>query len=337
MAYFERSASVPNNSTGKQPLLPHGAYSQSDVDDLKLEEKSEKLMAFQEYLNSINTIPDDEYFASQISVEGAVEYKVKVLLYFIGRLNPPHPGHIDVLIELIEHAIKNNTKALILLGNGPKDKEISENPLSFDKKKAFITYKLAAMEKYNDGKFFEIVEKTNPVANVTAYVRESLSYQEPDNISILHVAGGKDDDASKLDFIKKFAIKAAEQSTGMQGNATASSMAIDPTSAGGVAFSATKVRTTAYELNHSNPDSAFAEWSATRWDPTDPSFTYGMFYGEHSLPIFNEIIENGYVDYYIKPPKRARKGGTKTKKNKRKTRSKTQRRKRRSLKPNKIR
>jgi hypothetical protein len=80
----------------------------ASVDSTPLHEELNKRIAFQEYLESINTIPDDEYFASQMSVEGegAVEPNVKVLLYFIGRLNPPHPGHIDVLIELIELAKK---------------------------------------------------------------------------------------------------------------------------------------------------------------------------------------------------------------------------------------
>ena len=41
------------------------------------------------------------------------------LYYFIGRLNPPHEGHIAALLNLIIHAIDTGGLAIILLGSGP--------------------------------------------------------------------------------------------------------------------------------------------------------------------------------------------------------------------------
>jgi len=56
--------------------------------------------------------------------------------YFIGRLNPPHQGHITALMELIKRAILDNLdnpnyKIIILLGSGPKKLRSLDNPLPF--------------------------------------------------------------------------------------------------------------------------------------------------------------------------------------------------------------
>ena len=71
--------------------------------------------------------------------------------YFIGRLNPPHNGHIAALHSLIIMARDDNSFPLILLGNGPQSKSCSkdqqttnklDNPIDFELKKEFIQYKL---------------------------------------------------------------------------------------------------------------------------------------------------------------------------------------------------
>ena len=77
--------------------------------------------------------------------------------YFMGRLNPPHKGHINAILQAIIHSRENNTTPLILLGNGPALKEhktthvgratqiidesfdMLDNPISFDLKDIDIT------------------------------------------------------------------------------------------------------------------------------------------------------------------------------------------------------
>ena len=76
------------------------------------------------------------------------------LYYFIGRLNPPHEGHILALAEML-NAVKeqqkrgNRAKALILLGNGPRNKTkgfgSSDNPIHFDLKERIVRAQLTKM------------------------------------------------------------------------------------------------------------------------------------------------------------------------------------------------
>ena len=47
--------------------------------------------------------------------------------YFIGRLNPPHNGHIAALHSLIIMARGDHSFPLILLGNGPQSKSCSKD------------------------------------------------------------------------------------------------------------------------------------------------------------------------------------------------------------------
>ena len=63
-----------------------------------------------------------------------------IYYYFIGRLNPPHEGHIAALLNLIIHAIDTGGLAIILLGSGPNGGvQTSKDPISFDDKKKVIT------------------------------------------------------------------------------------------------------------------------------------------------------------------------------------------------------
>ena len=49
-----------------------------------------------------------------------------VICYFIGRLNPPHEGHIKSLEQTI--SLVGDTPALILLGSGGKKKGYFREP-----------------------------------------------------------------------------------------------------------------------------------------------------------------------------------------------------------------
>ena len=90
------------------------------------------------------------------------------ICYFIGRLNPPHEGHISTLIKMITDANKNGAIALILLGSGPKGERTMKDPITFKLKKDFLQYKLPK-ELH-----FEIREMTAPVKDVTSWYQENL-------------------------------------------------------------------------------------------------------------------------------------------------------------------
>jgi hypothetical protein len=52
----------------------------------------------------------------------------------------------------------------------------------------------------------------NPAQDVSNYIREELeksgnTLENIENITITHIAGGKDEDTTKLDFVKKSAEK----------------------------------------------------------------------------------------------------------------------------------
>ena len=67
------------------------------------------------------------------------------IYFFIGRTNPPHLGHINVLIETIRlsHGSQHNKyPALFLLGDGPGGIRTRDNPVEHELKKQFIVEKL---------------------------------------------------------------------------------------------------------------------------------------------------------------------------------------------------
>ena len=138
---------------------------------------------------------------------------VATFMYFIGRLNPPHAGHLMALTQLVDAGRAAGIVPLILLGSGPKAGNPLDNPITFDLKRRFVEYKLAETRGFERDRDYFLREMTNPAKNVADYVRAGLA-RYPGSvhlaaIHIIHVAGGKDEDASKLDFVKKFAFDAA--------------------------------------------------------------------------------------------------------------------------------
>jgi hypothetical protein len=271
------------------------------------------------------------------------------LYYFIGRLNPPHNGHISALIQLIEMAKGSNSVPLILLGNGPKTGNPLDNPISFELKERFINYKLSE-KGFTEGKDYVIKEMTSPASNVSEFISVSLETMHHDlhldSIKIIHVAGGKDEDASKLDFIKKFAFNAAFEIKPDTGSITVATEAIEPVTVEGGEMSATRVRKDAYKnfLNGKGLEGFLSEKNGL----------YASFFGTMAQEIYQGIIApaqsmnkiniEAYLDPSIKlqpTTKRARliKGGkhvyNKTGKKKyniykRKTRKQTNKRKNRT-------
>ena len=61
------------------------------------------------------------------------------IYYFIGRVNPPHQGHIHTMQNMINDANANGTIGIILLGSGDYGGEISmANPITHGLKEDFL-------------------------------------------------------------------------------------------------------------------------------------------------------------------------------------------------------
>jgi hypothetical protein len=269
------------------------------------------------------------------------------LFYFIGRLNPPHSGHISALIKLIDMAKSVNSVPLILLGSGPKLGNPLDNPITFDLKRRFIEFKLNEMKGFVSNTDYIIKEMTNPANNVSEYLKIYLEKypQHLDTINIIHIAGGKDEDASKLDFIKKFAFNTAFELKPDTDSITVKTEIIEPVTVGSVNMSGTIVRKDAYKhyLNGDGLNGFLQEKNGL----------YSNFYNTMSSDIYNGIISPALkidrinVEAYLDPSiqlgpatKKARtikKGGNKyikqrnnkrtyNKTNKKRKRNKTKRR-----------
>jgi nicotinamide mononucleotide adenylyltransferase len=256
------------------------------------------------------------------------------IYYFIGRLNPPHNGHIAALIQLVDTAKKNgNSVPLILLGNGPKVGNPLDNPIRFDLKKKFIDLNLSK-RGFTEGTDYVIKEMTNPATNVSEYVSEYLNRhpQHFNTINIIHVAGGKDEDASKLDFIKKFAFTAAYDAKPDTETISVLTEAVEPVTVGSQEMSATRVRKDAYKnfLNGKGLEGFLLEKDGL----------YSQFYGPMAQDIYNAIISvaqnvgqmnvQEYLDPSVKLPKtkkaRTRGGRIRNTRSKRNTRNRRNRR-----------
>ena len=74
------------------------------------------LKQFEDYINvRANEINNSQDVNATETTE--TTGKTKKLFYFIGRLNPPHNGHIAALKKLVHMANKENSVPLILLGS----------------------------------------------------------------------------------------------------------------------------------------------------------------------------------------------------------------------------
>jgi nicotinamide mononucleotide adenylyltransferase len=244
------------------------------------EEKEYKLKQIEAYF--INIIKENEYTADKATIE-ETNGKEFNFFYFIGRLNPPHNGHIAALQKLVEQAKSTGSTALILLGSGPKqsdgNKRTMDNPIPFITKKDFVESKL---EGVND-KDYIIREMTNPTKDISDYISEQLAKSSnlPNltDIKITHIAGGKDEDASKLSFALKSAVTTATRLAPSSATVIGTVATIEPENTDtGSAMSATQVRKDAYKtvLN----GNGFEEWN----------IKYGVFYGLMAETIYKEIL-----------------------------------------------
>ena len=153
-------------------------------------------------------IPDNIY-AYEIARRG-------LYYYFIGRLNPPHEGHIEALLNVISNAIVNRGIAIILLGSGPNGGErTSKDPLDFGLKSEFVISKLKDKLKdrlkdilkvdypkeYIDELFengtIQILEMGKTTEQIRQIIRDDISNQLFEELEAIRIAGDKEGDVKK--------------------------------------------------------------------------------------------------------------------------------------------
>lgn len=311
-------------------------------------EAEEKIRQFEDYIKTHVGITEEQVDEGDQVVEEVLiltqeddsEREAK-FFYFIGRLNPPHSGHLKALEILVKMSNEEGSEPLILLGSGPnKGERTMDNPISFELKEHFIR---KVLNEKIPGSRFKIEKMTNPAKNVSDYIRNGLQEKlaNIDHIEIKHIAGGKDEDTTKL----LFALKSAEKTAKDLASGAEIITEVKPIEAeiieGETAMSATKVRKdayNAYKLQLNGEGNGFDIWREK----------YGEFYGEYAKDIYNEILyplesksrgeQLEDIEKYLNPRKRKaeKEGGTRrkrrgTKRKSRKSRKfkkKTQKRRR---------
>ena len=204
------------------------------------------------------------------------------IYFFIGRTNPPHLGHINVLIETIRlsHGSQHNKyPALFLLGDGPGGIRTRDNPVEHELKKQFIVEKLRLNEFTENVDFVIEKMKQPPNLQVAEFIKKYIS-EDVTHVTICQVAGGKDNDGTKHSRIRDDICKKLQE---LYKNITFKCVVSisDVSTSGqdnGAAMSATIVRKKAVEFfnKHHNgedlkhwidtsteTDAAFREWIAT--------------------------------------------------------------------------
>lgn len=213
--------------------------------------------------------------------------------YFIGRTNPPTSGHIYIFTKMIELAKQAGTKAIILLGSGPKGGVLSlDDPITYDLKEEVLNYLLG-----NLGFKDYIIQKKEeyPAMQICRIVDNLIkeSGEVPGTITVSLVAGNKPDkkDPTRNDLSKNQwmydSISNCLQAK--YPKVITNGIPIEPMMTDSVAMSATSVRKDAYKfyLNSGKDfDKAFSEFQEK----------YNYFYNGFTRVIFSQIL-NPLIDY----------------------------------------
>ena len=194
------------------------------------------------------------------------------IFYFIGRLNPPHLGHIHALTQMIETANAHNSVALILLGSGPKGERTLENPVPFETKEEFLKFILPPHLQYT------IRRLTNPSADVTQWYENVLSHIEyPSQVEFVRFAGDKGNNATKFlsldDYFRSLHVRSKS-----------TTVAIPPVMSASTEMSATIVRRDAYTAYVNGKDQGRDGYPLFRDQ-------YYDFYDKFCEQIYREIVE----------------------------------------------
>ena len=261
------------------------------------------------------------------------ELKDKNYYYFVGRLNPPHNGHITGLIQVILKALNNNGTAILLFGEGPNNgKRTLNDPLDFNLKSSFVKNKLILeLQKLKDegteilqeieipylftsGRV-KILPMSKPVDQIRKIIREDLDdlyelYQDI-TINVTRTSGTKDDDIKKLAWMEKALKLGLIKPDGSIAPINTYVIGINPVvkEDSATAMSATQVRKDALRK--------FIQLEA------DGSFDakYGAFYGPSYTPqIYEAIVEQArgltpdQIQAYIDRSTLPKRGGSKRRK-----------------------
>jgi hypothetical protein len=357
------SESDSDNIYSQPNPYSHLKQDEKEEADIKIQEFDDYIKKlFEVYIESLGESISEQYgdyTADEIELENSEGNEEANFFYFIGRLNPPHDGHIFALKELVSKAMSKGSKALILLGSGPKqadgDKRTFENPIKFELKKEFIEQQLQSIGA-NEGTNYVIEEMSTPHGDLARYIGESLkskNISDIKEIKINHFAGGKDEDATKLKSILDYAEKvAASENPGASISANVVVIEPKPNESGLKPMSATQVRKDAYKTYLD--DSGYNGW------PEQYKDFYGkpmgqLVYEEILYPIYKlrssglsdeeiqnltrEYIETGKLPKTSKKTAKKRGGkrcGTKRKQHNDKSKSKSKSKRLNKLKNNKI-
>ena len=150
------------------------------------------------------------FVASKASYHGESSHRDVNISYIVGRMNPPHAGHIYLISEMIRQSRVMGARPLILLGNGPKKGNPMEDPLPYELKRDIIIRKLAELE-INDGEYTIIEKGSSPVADI---IRFAGDIDDIENIKITYFVGrkpsknvGDKGDDEKMDWLNAYLIQ----------------------------------------------------------------------------------------------------------------------------------
>ena len=230
----------------------------SDKQNLALLQKFEENMTL--YLLGINLVePEDK------DVEITAKNDKLLMIYTIGRCNPPHDGHIQLFIKNIEHAREAKeanpslmTKVIFFLGSGPNGGiQTSKDPINFEKKKKVVEYLLSKRgytPYQSDGSGdYEIHQKdykdkgqlVTPTLQLVNEVSRLGQENEFNEIQSQLVVGDKDGDATKLNYMLNSFNKSVN-SEFPDIHVASEIIAIEPIQKGTVNLSATEIRESAW-------------------------------------------------------------------------------------------
>lgn len=211
--------------------------------------------------------------------------------YFIGRMNPPTTGHIELLSRLIYSAKENNTKAIIVIGGGPQGGVLSlDNPVKNDLKIAIIESWLTA-RGFQPNEYI-ISDNSNFAGSIYDNIYKQIVEKEEsgvqiNSVRITQVAGNKGNDLDKLSWVQQGLVERLSK------NYSSCRGDVLPIEAipiqGGIPMSATSVRKDTYRF-YLDSDKDFTK--ALQLFTQKYGQTYGSFTDEVFRQIMNPLINN---------------------------------------------
>jgi len=205
-----------------------------------------------------------------------IYYRMNHAIYFfVGRTNPPHPGHIATIRQMVEEANHRGKRALVFLGDGSQTDSVIKDPIDFELKRDIVVYKLFSEYGLNYGEHYEIIQKTpeEPIPrlrNEVGAIAAAHATSSNVNVEMFHYAGEKGDDVIKFNHMKPYLIPTGHEDV----NIDFKNVGVRPIKiAGEEPFSSTIVREYAYEKTQE-------EWNAH----------FSSFYGPYADMVYLHII-----------------------------------------------